>query len=117
MLKSMASLGRIYRVSDTAHARKRVGTDWLVSLALGFGCALSCFAQANSGTVHGLVVDPSGAVISGAAVTIENPVSHYNRSTATDSQGKFEFDNLPYNNYHLSAAATATGFQVASEDI
>ena len=88
-----------------------------VLLALSLGCALSGFAQSNSGTVHGTVLDPSGAVIPGAAVTIENPVSHYSRSTVTDSQGKFEFDNLPYNNYHLSAAATATGFQVAAEDI
>ncbi|HUE00866.1 MAG TPA: TonB-dependent receptor [Bryobacteraceae bacterium] len=78
---------------------------------------MSCFAQSSSGTVHGSVLDPSGAVIAGAAVTIENPVSHYSRSTTTDSQGKFEFDNLPYNNYHLSAAATAAGFQVASEDV
>jgi hypothetical protein len=78
---------------------------------------VSCFAQSSSGTVHGSVLDPSGAVIAGAAVTIENPVSHYSRSTTTDSQGKFEFDNLPYNNYHLSAAATAAGFQVASEDV
>ena len=63
------------------------------------------------------MVDPSGAVVSGAAVTIENPVSHYSRITTSDSQGKFEFDNLPYNNYHLSVAAMAAGFQVASQDI
>jgi len=96
---------------------KRFATDTLVCLALSFGCALSAFAQSSSGTVHGSVLDPSGAVIAGAVVTIENPVSHYSRSTVTDSQGKFEFDNLPYNNYHLSAAATATGFQTAAEDI
>lgn len=88
-----------------------------VCLVLSLGCAVSCFAQSSSGTVHGSVLDPSGAVVAGAAVTIENPVSHYSRSTTTDSQGKFEFDNLPYNNYHLSAAATATGFQVASVDV
>jgi Carboxypeptidase regulatory-like domain/TonB-dependent Receptor Plug Domain len=86
-----------------------------ICIALWLGCALSGFAQSNSGTVHGTVLDPSGAVIGGASVTIENPVSHYSRSTVSDSQGKFEFDNLPYNNYHLSAAAR--GFQVASEDI
>src|SRR5580658_7396779 len=88
-----------------------------ICIALWLGCALSGFAQSSSGTVHGSVLDPSGAVIAGAAVTIENPVSHYSRSTTSDSQGKFEFDNLPYNNYHLSAAATASGFKVATEDI
>jgi hypothetical protein len=61
------------------------------------------------------VLDPSGAVIAGAVVTVENPVSHYSRSTATDSQGKFEFANLPYNNYHLTAVAA--GFQAAKQDL
>ncbi|MGA3041195.1 MAG: TonB-dependent receptor [Bryobacteraceae bacterium] len=89
----------------------------VVSLLLLLGCALSCLAQSSSGTVHGSVLDPSGAAVPGAAVTIDNPVSHYSRSTVTNSQGKFEFENLPYNNYHLSAAATASGFQVAAEDI
>ena len=84
-------------------------------LALLLGGALSCFAQSNSGTIHGSVLDPSGAVIAGAAVTIENPVSHYSRSAVSDSQGKFELENLPYNNYHLTVVAP--GFQAATEDI
>jgi hypothetical protein len=88
-----------------------------ICLVLWLGCAVLGFAQSNSGTVRGSVLDPSGAAIAGAAVTIENPVSHYSRSTMSDSQGKFEFDNLPYNNYHLSVAATAAGFQAAGQDI
>jgi carboxypeptidase family protein/TonB-dependent receptor-like protein len=92
-------------------------THLLICLACWLGCALSGLAQSSSGTVHGTVLDPSGAVVAGGVITIENPVSHYSRSTTSDSQGKFEFDNLPYNNYHLSAAATATGFQVAGEDV
>jgi hypothetical protein len=84
-------------------------------LALALGCTLSAFAQSSSGTVHGAVLDPSGAVIAGAAVTIENPVSHYSRGTTSDSQGKFEFANIPYNNYHLTA--TAAGFQAGTQDV
>jgi Carboxypeptidase regulatory-like domain/TonB-dependent Receptor Plug Domain len=86
-----------------------------ICIALWLGCALSGFAQSSSGTVHGSVVDPSGAVIAGASVTIENPVSHYSRSTVTDSQGRFEFANIPYNNYHLTVAVS--GFQTGVEDI
>lgn len=86
-----------------------------VWLCLSLSCALSCFAQSNSGTVRGTVADPSGAVISGAVVSVDNPVSHYSRNTVTDNQGKFEFDNLPYNNYHLTVVAK--GFQAAAEDI
>jgi hypothetical protein len=72
-------------------------------------------AQSNSGTFRGTVLDPSGAAISGSTVEIQNPVSHYNRSTQTDSQGHFEFDNVPFNNYHTTAAAQ--GFQTGTEDV
>jgi hypothetical protein len=65
--------------------------------------------------VHGSVLDPSGAVIAGAVVTIQNPVSHYTRITASDSQGKFELVNIPYNNYHLTVVAT--GFQAGTQDV
>ena len=72
-------------------------------------------SQGNAGIIRGTVADPSGAVIKGAAVQIQNPVSHYTRDTVTDGQGNFEFDNVPYNNYHV--AAMADGFQSADSDI
>jgi hypothetical protein len=71
--------------------------------------------QANSGTVRGTVLDPSGLAIVGASVQIQNPVSHYDKTVQSDSQGKFEFDNVPFNNYHLSAAAQ--GFQGGEQDV
>lgn len=94
---------------------QRFATDTLVFLTLSLSCALCSFAQSNSGTVHGSVLDPSGAVIAGAVVTIQNPVSHYTRSATSDSQGRFTFGNVPYNNYHLTAVAA--GFQAATQDI
>jgi hypothetical protein len=76
--------------------------------------AYSQSSGGNSGTVRGTVIDPSGAVIAGAAVQIQNPVSHFDQSAITDNQGNFAFVNIPYNNYHLSA--TASGFQTATQD-
>jgi len=86
-----------------------------VSLAAGLGAL--CYGQSggSSGTVRGSVLDPSGAIIVGAVVQIQNPVSHYSRSASTDSQGKFQFDNVPYNNYHLSAASPK--FQSSDQDV
>ncbi len=60
-------------------------------------------------------MDPSGAAVVGASVEIANPVSHYDQKAATDGQGKFELDNVPFNNYHLSV--TAPGFQVNMQDV
>ena len=56
-------------------------------------------------TRTGSVLDPSGAAIIGATVEIQNPVSHYQQSVLTNAQGNFEFDNIPYNNYHASATS------------
>jgi hypothetical protein len=72
-------------------------------------------AQSNSGSISGAVIDPSAAVVPGATVTIENPVSGYLRTTQTDSSGRYQFSNLPFNPYHLSAKAT--GFGTVAQDV
>ena len=72
-------------------------------------------SSGTSGTVLGSVTDPSGAAIPGAAVTIDNPVSHYTQATKTDGQGKFEFNNVPFNNYHL--VISASGFGAGQKDV
>ena len=53
---------------------------------------------------HGLVgtvTDATGAIVPGATVSIENPVSGYSRVTTTDSSGHYQFTNLPLNPYHV----------------
>ncbi|TAM80140.1 MAG: TonB-dependent receptor [Acidobacteria bacterium] len=72
-------------------------------------------ALGTSGSVQGTVVDPTGAVIVGAAVEIRNPVSGYVQSMATDTSGKFAFSNVPFNPYHLTV--TSAGFQPAVQDV
>ena len=41
--------------------------------------------QAQSASITGTVVDPSGGVVPNATVTIHNPVSGLERSTTTDA--------------------------------
>lgn len=69
----------------------------------------------NSGSVMGSVVDPTGAVVPKANVEIRNPVSGFDRVTTTDSSGKFQFTNLPFNPYHL--VVTAEGFAAYVHDV
>src|ERR1700722_1515508 len=75
---------------------------------------LSLYGQSNSGSVTGTITDPSKAVIPGATVVIQNPVSGLDRTATTDSSGHFEFNNLPHNTYHVTAAAT--GFSSVATD-
>lgn len=86
-----------------------------VSLGVCFGTLSYAQSSGNSGTVRGSVLDQSGAVIVGAAVQIQNPVSHYSRAVVSDSQGKFQFDNIPYNNYHVTAVSPK--FRPSEQDV
>src|SRR5881409_3317583 len=91
-----------------------------VILVAGFlllsAIATSAGAQSvASGTVEGSVVDPTGAVVSGARVEIRNPISGYQQTTMTDGSGAFRFTNLPFNPYHIGV--TQQGFATAGQDV
>ena len=75
----------------------------------------SLHAQTGSGTISGIVTDASGAVVPGATVSIENPVSGFSRTAKTDAAGRYQFTNLPRNTYHL--VANAAGFAAFTVDV
>lgn len=68
-------------------------------------CVSNAKGQTTSATVSGTVVDPSGAVVPNATVTIQNPQSGLVRTTKTNSSGDFSFPNIPFDPYHLTVAA------------
>jgi Carboxypeptidase regulatory-like domain/TonB-dependent Receptor Plug Domain len=88
-----------------------------VCLALAVGYSVPSYAQSasSSGTVRGSVLDPSGAAIAGASVTIENPVSGLTRTATTNPQGTFDVENLPFSHYHVSVSAG--GFNSNEKDV
>ena len=69
----------------------------------------------NSSTVSGTVLDPSGAVVAKATVTIHDPVSGYERTATTDASGSFSFPNVPFNPYHMTV--TSAGFTPYVQDV
>ena len=88
----------------------------IFALALfAFLIGFSAHAQSNSGSLHGTVSDPTGAVIPGATVTITNTVSGYTRTTKSDDAGTFQFPNVPFNNYTVNAKMP--GFAVARQEL
>ncbi len=96
-------------------SRKKAFQVYAVTLfvALTFGAAHA--QSTGNSNVTGIVEDPSGAVIPNAKVEIHNPVSEFDRSTTTDSSGRFNIPNVPFNPYHLSV--TAKGFAPFAQDI
>ena len=63
---------------------------------------IACWAQ-NTGTIRGVVTDPSAAVIPGATVVaVGNGVT---RSVRTDNQGRYTVLNVPPGTYNLRVEA------------
>ena len=90
---------------------------FLSCLLLMLTWSVTLFAQSGgrSGTIVGTVTDGSGAVVSNAMVSIQNPVSGYARRTKTDTTGHYEFSNVPFDSYHL--VISASGFGSGTRDV
>jgi hypothetical protein len=93
---------------------KSFGRFGFVFFGLSLLFAAFSYGQ-SSGILDGTVTDASGGAVPGATVEIHNPVSHYDRSTTTDTDGKFRFANVPFNPYHL--IVSAEGFAPSSTDV
>jgi len=88
----------------------------LAAAALSLAVTLaSAQSVGNFGSINGTVIDPTGAVVTSATVEIHNPVSEFDRTTTTDASGKFEFTNVPFNNYHMTVVAA--GFATYVHDV
>ena len=105
-----------FRTVQTARVRSSFRMFGLMALALLLSPS---FAHAEAGgassSITGTVADPTGAVVPGATVQIQNPVSRFDRSTTTDDAGKFTFPNVPLNPYHLTV--NLAGFAPYAQDV
>jgi hypothetical protein len=77
-------------------------------LALLVFLPAGAFAQSGSGAVRGLVTDPSGATVPGAAVSVKGARGVV-KVVTTREDGKYVIDGLPPGNY--TVRATAKGFR------
>jgi Carboxypeptidase regulatory-like domain len=70
---------------------------------------LFAFGQTATSSLHGTISDPKGAVVSGATVTITNPATGFRRSTKSDSQGSYQFLEMPPAKYDLLVESSGFG--------
>lgn len=77
--------------------------------------ANSVSAQIQIGTVKGTVSDPSGALLSRAAVTLDNSLTGFHTSATTAENGEYLFDNVPFGSYVLRA--NMHGFQSTAQSV
>ena len=85
----------------------------LLILSLLVLCTLTSLnAQVNTATVSGTVTDSTGAVIPGATVNLENPLTGLTRIETSDASGRFTFPFVPIGTYSLKSEHA--GFQSAT---
>jgi Carboxypeptidase regulatory-like domain len=81
-----------------------------------FAACVPAFAQMNTGEIDGIVRDPQGAVILGAAVDAVETSTQLKYSTKTNESGEYLVAQLPVGRYDLTV--TAQGFkQLAQKGI
>lgn len=81
-------------------------------LRLFLGCALvlaagvsTALSQTVTGSISGEVTDPSGAVISGAAVVAHNQDTGVNTQATTNASGVYHIQFLPIGHYQVTVSA------------
>lgn len=85
------------------------GREWLLVSLLVF-CLVGFFtpsasAQIFTGSVSGVVTDPTGAVVPGAKVTLTDVNKGFAYNATTDAVGRYVITSLPPSTYKLSVEA------------
>ena len=62
-------------------------------------------AQATTGIIRGVVVDPNGAPVGGAGVSFHEMQTNFQRSVVVDEAGRFAAPLLPLGIYEVTARA------------
>lgn len=84
---------------------------WLLLSAL----TAFAFAQSPVGTISGATLDPSGAAIRNASVTIRNKATSAERKLRSDEDGSFSAPSLPAGEYEVTAQAD--GFRTQLQEV
>lgn len=85
----------------------------LLAMVLCFSTTHAYGQAAGTASLAGSVVDATGAVIPGGAVTLTETATGVKRSAVSDANGLFTFPNVPVGTYSLSV--TMNGFQTYTQ--
>jgi len=108
VVKPLAQLTRV--VPYAINGRKNVLARLLGLLCVIIFAVNPLTAQIDSGGITGTVRDTSGAVVSGASITLTNDAMNSTAVTQSTSTGTYVFDGVKAGSYTLKAEAG--GFQI-----
>jgi Carboxypeptidase regulatory-like domain len=78
----------------------------LVMTGVLFGFGVLAYGQGTSGSLTGLISDPTGAVVAGASVTLTNLGTNYVQAVNSDATGVYLIKPVEPGNYSLRISAT-----------
>jgi carboxypeptidase family protein/TonB-dependent receptor-like protein len=94
--------------------RGNAGYALMTMFALLF-FSVAVFAQRTTGSIEGTVSDANGGAVPGVSITLKGVSVGLGRTTQSDSQGVFRFQQIPAGIYKITTAATA-GFAAMTID-
>lgn len=74
----------------------------LFALILLTVCAVVSSAQTNTTSLSGTIIDPSGALISSANITLTNAATGLIKTTQSGEKGEYAFDQILPGNYTVT---------------
>src|SRR4030095_6617143 len=88
----------LYGSTEAKNMRK---ARLLLAIALFAFFSVSLWAQKITGSIIGVVTDPSGAVVANVPVTITSPATSLTRSVTTNDSGEYSALDLPFGMYRI----------------
>src|SRR5882672_4755034 len=99
----------LYKVTGRTRGDRSMKFRMLLGFVVFVAATLS--AQTFRGTILGTVTDPSGAVVSGAKVTVRNSGTGLERTAQTSADGSYSIPELPIATYNVTVSQA--GFQTS----
>jgi hypothetical protein len=84
----------------------------ILMLTAAFSLALFAQAGVSTSEIRGRIIDPNGAVVNGATVTVSDAGKGVSRAAVTDGQGEYRFLALPPGTYQMRVEAAGFSSQV-----
>jgi len=103
----------VCKLAGSSSRGRYTACSW-IPLGLVLALKTILLAQTATGRIAGLLVDPSGAIVSGGEIEIRNLDSGLTKSAVTDREGRYVFDAVPVGRYRVSG--TAPRFDVSMRD-
>ncbi len=90
--------------------RNLLPAHWFICFSFGlmlvFGLTMPVWAQYTTARLSGVVTDPSGAVVAGATITVQDVGTGYTQTTKSTSVGQYLFPSLPVGNYQITVSVS-----------